>query len=1179
MILSKISIHGFKSFAKKTELRFDGTITAVVGPNGCGKTNVVDALRWGLGEQRPSVLRADKMENIIFGGAKSARPLGMAEVSVTFDNSEHILPIDFSEVVITRRLYRSGESEYLMNKTPVRLKDISDLLMDTGIGADAYSVIELKMVEDILSDKAEDRRKLLEEAAGVTKYKHRLKAAVRKLDATQNDLLRVNDIIQEMERTVRSLQRQVQKARRYQTLREEIQDLDVRRSSALYKELQQKIKPMRAEIQELSKRKEGRTTEITKEEADFETLRLQLTEREKALVQAQEQLSAITERIHRREGDIRVGHERISSLESRIERYTREAGELSKRLEDQKNHLDVAQRDRGSLQVRITSTNRLFQNKKKELEVFQQSLNLKRLDLNEKKRDIIDCLETMNKLSSDESQYRTRIDNSRGRLERLEEEDKSNQNDLDRVDQVRSDLEDRYQDLVSKRMDLNADINKLTNEEERLQKTIESLKEQLYRDQSEEELVKGRLAFLNTVLENLEGMTDGAKKLIKAKTDGLLGVLADLIQTDSRYRHAVETGLGEAARYLMIEDVPRALRALDFVKKQGGGSVTLVALDRAAAQNFSIKHPQLPTDIKVEGWADELITCDKSIRSAVNYLVGDLLVVEDIDVAERVIEAMPQSGIRVVTLSGELLSGWGAVQTAEPAGQAGGIVGRRQRAEEMQEQLRKLRKKITEHELNLDEAEDRREAIIKERSTLKQALDQTEDQFNKAEHQRSKIQFESERAETGLKRNSDERSRLLEEIENGKEGLENIRPRMEALQEKRETIETLTHQIQVDVERLEDEERVMEEEVHKQNLAVVRLNGEAKNLDYDLERSRKLIEDTEKTIEQRKQEIVEAGDEIAVQKKETLENERLIVEEIKEKEAQEKNRGERESAYQELRQKLEEKEKEIRSVRRDREAAAERIHSLDMEISDLDHQVKSLVERIKESYQIKLADVEPDSELDTREVEQSIFELREKVKNLGPVNLVALKEYDEEKERLDFLMQQRDDLLNAEETLNETIKKINHTARTRFSEVFNQVRQNFQIMFARFFRGGEADLRMMEHDDPLEAPIEILARPAGKQLRAIDLLSGGEKALTAISLLFSLYMVKPSPFCILDEVDAPLDDANVERFTSVLREYAEKTQFILVSHNKMTMKAADALYGVTMEEEGVSKLVSVKFDD
>jgi len=474
MILSRIALHGFKSFAKKVDLRFDGRITVIVGPNGCGKTNIVDAIRWGLGEQKPSVLRADRMENVIFGGAQSSRPLGMAEVSVCFNNSSHVLPIDYTEVVVTRRLYRSGESEYLLNKIPVRLKDINDIFMDTGVRPEAYSVIELKMVEDILSDKAEDRRKLIEEAAGVTKYKHRLKAAMRKLDATRNDFLRVNDIIREVERTVSSLKRQVQRAKRYQVLYEKTKELELKRGRQLFCQLQEKMKPLRKELASLKKQKEGRTTEITKEEADLESVRLRLVEREKALVQMREELNTTVGRIHRREGDIRVGKERISSLKERITRYSQDVEDLKKRLEEQKTHLEVAIGGREALQVKITSTERIFNNKKKELEVFQQGLNLKRLEINGKKKEIIDCLEEINRLSGEETELRAKIDNSQGRLERLEEEDTTFREDQKWVQEAQQKSDETLRELRSEHRKILQNRDKVSAEGEKIQKIGDS---------------------------------------------------------------------------------------------------------------------------------------------------------------------------------------------------------------------------------------------------------------------------------------------------------------------------------------------------------------------------------------------------------------------------------------------------------------------------------------------------------------------------------------------------------------------------------------------------------------------------------------------------------------------------------------------------------------------------------
>lgn len=1180
MILSKVSLQGFKSFAKRIDLRFDGKITAVVGPNGCGKTNIVDAIRWGLGEQRPSVLRADRMENIIFGGAQSSRPVGMAEVSVTFDNSQHIIPIDYSEVVVTRRLYRSGESEYLLNKNNVRLKDIQDLIMDTGIGADAYSVIELKMVEDILSDKAEDRRKLLEEAAGVTKYKHRLKAAMRKLDATRADHIRVNDILMEVDRTVNSLKRQVQKAKRYQVLQEELQDWDLKRGRHLFQQIQDKLQPIQKNLAELQEQKEGRTTEITKEEADLEALRLKATEKEKALVESREQLAATVEKIHRRESDIRVAKERISSLTEAKERYTREIFELKKRLEDQKSHLTVAFNDREALQVKITSTGRLFNNKRKELEVFQQGLNFKRLDLNAKKKEIIDCLEEVNRLSGDETQLRAKIDNSQGRLERLDEQDQVFQDVRKRVDEARRQMDDKLRELRSEASKMQQSKDRLEGDIESTKDAIESGREQVYKDQSELDLLQGRLGFLKNILESHEGVADGAKKLLNAKADGLVGILADLIEVESDHQVAIETALGESTGYLLFRDTKQAFSAVNLLKRQGGGRVTMVCMDRTKGLSHPADRPSLPSNKNIIGWADELVQCDASLRPVMTYLLGDLLVVEDLDTADEVIQSFSQGRFRVATLAGELITGWGALHAGEEKGREVNIVGRRQQIEDLEKRIEACNSRLSSAQKQVESDQARLEVLNKKREEVIREYQSLTDKLSSAEKEQARNQFESENAEQGILNNGKERQTLLQEIEKGRESLENIRPRMDALLERRETLETASHQVQIEVDRLEEEEGVMENEVHQLNLSVVRLKGEAKNLDYDIERSESLIKEIEATLTQRDQEIVKADEQVEKYKEEKTQNEQALVDDFSEKNRFESTMNEREQSYQEMMEQIRTLEKEIRQVRRDRDEAADSIHQFEMQISDLEHEAKSLKDRLWESYEVDVTGLPLGEEpLDLDQADFEIDERRRKIKAMGPVNMAALEEYEQEKERLDFLNRQRDDLLSAENTLKETIKKINETARNRFNEVFTEVQKHFRETFTRFFNGGEADLRLPEGEDPLEAQVEIIARPAGKHFRDLDLLSGGERALTAISLLFALYLVKPSPFCILDEIDAPLDDANVERFTRVLAEFAEKTQFIMVTHNKMTMKAAQALYGVTMEEEGVSKIVSVKFDD
>jgi len=1179
MILSKITIHGFKSFAKKIELRFDGLITAVVGPNGCGKTNIVDAIRWGLGEQKTAVLRTDRMENVIFGGAQSSKPLGMAEVSVTFDNSSNILPIDYSEVVLTRRLYRSGESEYLLNKSQVRLKDINDLIMDTGIGADAYSVIELKMVEDILSEKAEDRRKLMEEAAGVTKYKHRLKAAIRKLDATQNDLLRVNDIIQEVERNVSSLKRQVQRAKRNQVLQENLKDLELLRSASILANLLQKIGPLKKELQSFKKQKEGRTTTITKEEADLERLQLELVEQEKGITKIRGELNETVERIHQRESDIRVGKERISSLCDQIDRFGREIENLSHRLTEQTNHLKVAQQDREAFQVKVTSTGRIFANKKKELEVFTQGLNLKRLDLNRKKKEIIECLESLNQLNSEEISLRAKIDNSQGRLERLDEEDAASRDANNRAKTKQQSVKLKLQKLQSQHKAILQKKTQVGTEISKLRALIETSKEYFFRDQGELELLEGRLHFLMQVIENREGISEGARKILQEDAPGVIGLLADVVQVKSEHRQAVEVGLGALAQVLLVDQVSNAYRALKILKRRGGGRVSLMGLDRL--QNLPKREdlPKISPTNSILGWASDLVSCESRVQSVVDFLLQDLLIVNDLDAAQNVLSAHADQRFRIATLTGELLTDWGMVQSVKADDQEVGMIGRQQRIKELEDKIQSLKKKLDDSKKNLDKNESKRDNHIQENNRIERELTEALQQISDVEKEGARIQFEQETANEGLKKNVEERQKLLAEIETCRDRLENVRPRMEALVEKREKVENESAKIQVDVDHLEEEERVQEEAVHRLNLTIVRLNGEAKNLDFDIERSQSLIKEINETIIQRKQEIEEAKITIEKYKTETSANEKALINDYKEKEERETKLQKQDEKHQALRENVQTRERDVRQTRRDREEGAERIHNLEMEIAELEHEAKTIRERIWESYDVDIQKVTPQENINMEQVDDEVEELKRKIKGLGAVNMMALEEFNQENERLEFLNTQRDDLISAETTLNETIQKINETARKRFLEVFGEVKKNFQETFKRFFQGGEADLRLPEDEDPLEAQIEIIARPAGKHFRDLSLLSGGERALTAISLLFALYLVKPSPFCILDEIDAPLDDANVERFTRVLREYAEKTQFIIVTHNKMTMRAAGTLYGVTMEEEGVSKIVSVKFED
>jgi len=1179
MILSKVSLHGFKSFAKRINLNFDGKLTAIVGPNGCGKTNIVDAIRWGLGEQKHSILRTDRMEDVIFSGAQSAKPLGMAEVSITFDNSQGIMPIDYNEVVITRRLYRSGESEYLLNKSPVRLKDIHNLLMDTGIGAECYSVIELKMIEDILSEKAEDRRKLLEEAAGVTKYKYRIKSAGRKLESTNNDLLRVNDIIQEVERNVRSLKRQVQRARRYKKLQKEKKEFELKLSRKILSDYQDQIKPLKIKLEKLKKSKDGRTVEISKEEADLETLRLKLTENEKYVIQCRNELNAIIEKIHHQESDIKVGKEKVSSLNSRIERANNELINLKERLTNQKEHLEYTRQERESYQVKITSTGRIFNNKKKELEVFQQNLNLKRLDLNAKKKEIIECLEKINSLSNEESAFRTKIDNNQGRLERLDEEDTRLRTTLENAQTSEKNETNSLNELLKKENSLNTSLQKITEKEKNLNNKISDLKENTYKTRSDCELFNGRLEFLKNVIENREGMTNGAKILLKKKPAGLIGTLADLIDTKTKFRKSIETGLGETAGYLVFDKTSNAFHSIDMLNHLGGGRVVIVSLDKFTNSPSFSHNIHLPDKTEIFGWAEELIEYTKNMTPLIKYLLSDLLIVGNIEDAKKVIETNPKSHFRVATIKGELVTSWGTIHTSDDQDKDTGLIGRKQRLQELEKEYKKLTVSIKNNTMKITELEKNKKAVETEKNKTEVSLSELRDTISTVKEHLAKITFEKQKTEENLNQNIKDKQTLLEEISSTEKKIDTIHPQMEKLAETRETVENDTDKIQKEVDQLEKQEQTMEDEVHRLNLSVVRLKGEARNLDLEIERSERLIQDIELNIKERNQEIKDSNATITEIKKSINENEETVVEHYTEKEETEKKLTEAEEKYQKIKEDLDIHETEVRKVRKTREQTSEQIHNLEMETSELEHQALTLKQKIRENYQTDLEKISLPQEIDLETSQEHIDIIKQKLSNLGNVNLMALEEYDRETERLNFLNQQRDDLLSAKETLNETIKKINHTARKRFKEIFVEVRKNFRKTFTNFFDGGEADLRIPEGEDPLEAQIEIVARPAGKHFRDLSLLSGGERALTAISLLFALYLIKPSPFCILDEIDAPLDDLNINRFINALKDFAKKVQFIIVTHNKMTMQAAKALYGVTMEEKGVSKIVSVKFED
>ncbi|TAK56293.1 MAG: chromosome segregation protein SMC [Bacteroidetes bacterium] len=1175
MYLSNLEVIGFKSFAQRIDVKFDSGVTAIVGPNGCGKTNIVDAIRWVLGEQKYSTLRSDKMEDVIFNGTKNRRALGLAEVSLMIENTKGILPTEYSQVTVTRRVYRSGESEYLLNKVQCRLKDILDLFMDTGMGPDAYSVIELKMIETILSETADERRRLFEEAAGVTKYKHRRKAAYRKLDEVRVDLSRVNDIVKEVQKTVNQLERQARKAEQYNEVATRLQTIEIELLERQYSSLYKKLEYYERQYEEAKQRRKQVQDIVSVQEKRVDELRISLTEIEQRMSDVQHTVLQQREHLHKQEESLLVAKERRNALASNIERYEKEKLDLRAQRETLEQEQTVLRRRNEQLsseherakvahaeaqQAKQQSAER-YQAKKEEV----QSLNDKQLML---AREVVEK-------RGEHERLRTKIDNSKGRIDRSQEEIELFQKGVEQRQEFIGDL--TRQDRELRRQYIESE--KQFFEQEKLQKEmkleIDAMVKHSLELQNEIDKRTEKIAFLNGFFETGESVVDGSAYLLRNeewKKKNFLSV-SDILETSDRYQSALEAALGEFSRLIVVEHERDALEAIKELRMHKHGKAALVCLERVPIM-YHIREENEGSFLYLKG----VVRCEEKYRALVDFLLDDIVLVESVEQAQDIFSSYV--GLSCVTPEGQLIHSSGFIRGGSSTTEAPALFGKKTKVAEVEAEIALLQTELETLTARIQSAGTSFEALSLEE--LAAAVKSIEREMTQIEMQIAQVEFEKKHAQEGITRHQQEQEALWSEIQAWQNQDTLAVEQLSALEQQKTEVEATVAEAQHDLEILEQQFKETSGRANQLGMALVTLQSELSNVEKDSERVVKLLEDTMTTYARREDEITRARDEIN-RLTTQIETQTLEIGKMQnELEAQEREREEIESIHSEKRNEVHRIELKLKDERRLQEDAVSSAHEFEMKRTEVRSQIDHLRRRAKEEFEMQLEVKEfPDeSAVDIALMEEEVKTLKDRKKTLGAINFEAFDEYQSESERLTFLTQQRDDLLEAEQTLLRTIDEINTTAQNKFIETFTKIRENFITIFKELFDpGDECDLRLEADVDPLEANIEIIAKPRGKRPTSIDLLSGGEKTLTAISLLFAIYLVKPSPFCILDEVDAPLDDSNIDRYTRMIKKFSNNTQFIVVTHNKRTMEAAQALYGVTMEEEGVSKLVTVRFNE
>ncbi|MEQ9103238.1 MAG: chromosome segregation protein SMC [Rhodothermales bacterium] len=1188
MYLSKLELHGFKSFAERTVVDFAPGVTCVVGPNGCGKSNVVDAVRWVIGEQRARILRSDKMDNVIFNGTSKRRSLGMAEVMLTIENTRGILPIEYSEVTIGRRLFRSGESEYLLNGVQCRLKDITDLFMDTGMGAGAYSVIELKMIEELLSDNTQDRRHLFEEAAGITKYKVRRGQTLRKLKSTQVDLDRVRDLTDELDKRVASLERQARKATKHKEYESRLHFLELSLAGLEYDELTGQQTTLSAERTSFAEQAAGLSAKVSAEEATHEALRADHVTREKAVSEAQTLLSDHTDKLRAAESDLRISTERLSTISRDMTRLAEEETtdaaqrdmllRLKTRAEqdisDAQPAADVAEKsltDARRIRDEAQNTQQRHQVKLHNLRLEERTVTTRRV---EQQRQL-------DRLSSRLEVITAEMDERRTALEGLGAGD----GDLEtRLGEVRS----RVDAAVTARKSAEKALNEALSSRSERNDALEGAREALRGAERALDAAGAEVALLEGLLGSFEDFGESVQFLAEESswTSREMLTVADVVSCDDAVRPAVDAALGAWAGCIVVETDAEARAAVRALRSSEKGRVTFLVLERLARVEPSATQAASNVGSAVSSGSEASVSPLRAhVRTTSDRWAPLLdLLFHDAWLVEGDLDSVTADGSgRFFTASGEWADARGAWHAGGPAGGSSAAASRLGRREQL-EVARRTRDACAER------AEEARGAVDTARTALealdidalRRSLDERRATQVEAEKELARLDYEQETVvrrrqeiQTRLATLEDQRTATESELQSVTADLKKLTVQVAELQQKRGDAEAAFQDI-------EEASREAFGLFNEANITAVQTRNRLDNLRRDLARTTNDLENLDKRATDRQSTLATLTDQKATTEKRCA----TLSEQIRDLQ---EARGALDEAVSQARNRLMDTRVEIsdlevrlRDLRREKETAVKEESRREVRLAEIATRLEDLIRSVSEDFEVDLTayEVDVDEDFNRAEAKREVHDLRNRIRQMGPVNALALESFEEEKERLTFLREQLDDLEKAESTLMTTITEINTTASRRFNETFGAIQENFRRLFADLFgEGAAADVVLQDESDPLESEIEIFAKPRGKKPSVLAQLSGGEKTLTAIALLFSIYLVKPSPFCILDEVDAPLDDANVDRFMQLIRTFSDSTQFVLVTHNKRTMEAADRMYGITMQEQGVSKLVGVKFED
>ncbi len=1167
MRLKSLEIKGFKSFADKTVLNFDEGITGVIGPNGCGKSNIIDSIRWVIGEHKISNLRSENLESLVFNGSKTRSASGLAEVSLTFENTKNLLPTEFNTVTVTRKYYKNGESEYRLNDVQCRLKDIHNLFMDTGISTDSYAIIELGMVDDIIKDKENSRRKMLEQAAGITIYKTRKKEAKLKLDATEQDLARIEDLLFEINNQLKSLESQAKKAEKYFEIKTEYKEVSIELAKASLEGFNVTYKNLNEQQQaEVDKRIEIETA-IAVEEAALEKEKLGFIEQEKALHDLQQAYNEMLSTVRNKESDKSLTTQRLQYLKERetgLNEFLNKAGGQLKGLDES---IVFTNNQIKEDEIKLVEFEEALVNLKDAVEQKRKVFDEKRSNIDELRKDNQAIQRNQFEAEKQVAVADTSIQNLQRSIHQLQDEKLQRQA---QVQQLEADKKVKEQELEQKKVDLQQlqDHQEFTKEQIlQSQNMLEGLRSELAEENRKLDSKKNEHDLLKSLIDSMEGYPESVKFLHKnADWNYEAPLLSDIIYVKEAYRAAVENVLEPYLNYYIVNNLQEGLQAIHLLDDNKKGKANFFLQDKFTA--FEQTHQPAGTIPALS-----VVEIDSKYSNLAKHLLGNVFIAENEDALQN------SNGAVVLEKTGKYVKGKYSLTGGSVGLFEGKKIGRAKNLEKLIEEINTQDALVTVLKTSINAKHN--EVIAFNEQLKENAIKQTQQDINNLTNHVFSLQNKLENLlhleETSTKRVEDFQGQLQDNhdaIESTRTALEKFNTQLHELSEKIGIVEQ-------DYTLAEQDYTNATHTFNDSNLQFAKQQNKVASLKQEFDFKSNQLNNLKVEIESSNTQLQEAAASITETATSLQQVEALLVSMLQNKDVEEKKLNEADQAYYNHRNALAQKESELRHKQKSKEGIDTLLNEIKDKLTELKLQLAGMKERLNVEFKIDL-DVIIDEARSGEEPLDSLKErserMRKRLENIGEVNPTAIEAYTEMKKRYEFILEQKNDLVTAKDSLMQTIQEVEATANQQFLDTFNKVRENFQKVFqALFTEDDTADMVLVDPNNLAETGIDIVAKPKGKRPSSIGQLSGGEKTLTATALLFAIYLIKPAPFCILDEVDAPLDDANVGKFTNMIKQFSENSQFIIVTHNKMTMSAVDVIYGVTMQEPGVSKLVPVDF--